>query len=174
MKKVEAKGWARPVVKARSGRGVRTTRWRPGLEPLEVRQTPAVFTVNTLLDTVAVNLRTGTDAQGHVSLRSAIMAANALPGADTILLPNGTLKLTIAGAGEDAAARGDLDIRGDLTIQGRGHTGTVIDGNGLDRVFDVLSGTVSIAQLRHLATIDCPFTLSAGWCSSTRRGTSLA
>jgi exonuclease SbcD len=28
--------------------------------------------------------------------------------------------------------------------------------------------------LRHLATIDCPFTLSAGWCSSTRRGTSLA
>jgi hypothetical protein len=28
--------------------------------------------------------------------------------------------------------------------------------------------------IRHLATIDCPFTLSAGWCSSTRRGTSLA
>ena len=28
--------------------------------------------------------------------------------------------------------------------------------------------------LRHLAKIDCPFATSVGWCSSTRRGTSLA
>src|SRR5262249_45057481 len=67
--------------------------------------------------------------------------------ADTILLPNGTFKLTIAGTGEDAAARGDLDIKGDVTIQGRGHTGTIVDGNGLDRVFHTLSGTTSISQL---------------------------
>ena len=55
------------------------------------------FKVNTLLDTVAVNLKTGKDASGHISLRSAIEAANAKPNSDTILLPNGTIKLTIAG-----------------------------------------------------------------------------
>jgi hypothetical protein len=91
---------------------------------LEVRQTPAVFTVNTALDTVAANLQTGKDTTGHISLRSAIMAANAQPGADTILLPSGIFRLTIAGASEDVAASGDLDILSDLTIQGRGPTAT--------------------------------------------------
>ena len=147
MKKQQTSGTGRSIAKERSGRGLRRNRCRPGLELLEVRQTPAVFGVNTLLDTVAVNLQTGTDAQGHISLRSAIMAANARPGADTILLPNGTFKLTIPGAGEDAAATGDLDIRGDITITGRGHTGTVIDGNRLDRVFQVLSGNATFSQL---------------------------
>ena len=75
-----------------------------------------------------MNLQDGIDAAGHASLLSAIMAANAPPGADTILVPNGTIRLTIAGGDEDAA-RGDLDIRGDLAIQGRGHVGTTIDGN---------------------------------------------
>ena len=67
---------------------------------------------NTTLDTVAVNLKNGKDASGHISLRSAIMAANARPNADTIILPNGTITLTIAGKGEDKAATGDLDIAG--------------------------------------------------------------
>ena len=147
MKKEQPRGTSTPIAKERSRRRFRQTRWRPGLELLEVRQTPAVFAVNTALDTVAANLQTGKDAQGHISLRSAIMAANAQPGADTILLPTGFFRLTIAGTGEDAAARGDLDIRSDITIQGRGTSGTIIDGNGLDRVFDVLSGTVSISQL---------------------------
>src|SRR4051812_17951417 len=129
MKKEQTRGTSRSITKERSGRSLRRNRCRPGLELLEVRQTPAVFSVNTVLDTVAVNLQTGKDAQGHISLRSAIMAANAHPGADTILLPNGTFKLTIAGTGEDAAAKGDLDIRGDLNIQGKGHVNTVVDGN---------------------------------------------
>ena len=86
---------------------------RPGLEPLEGRRVPATFAVNTLLDTVAVDLQDGMDAAGHASLLPAIMAANARPGADTILVPNGTIRLTIAGADEDAA-RGDLDSRLDL------------------------------------------------------------
>ena len=42
-----------------------------------------------------------------------------MPGSDTIKLPAGTFKLTIAGTGEDAAATGDLDINGNLTIQGK-------------------------------------------------------
>jgi hypothetical protein len=147
MKKVKTGGTSRSTAKARSGGDFRKTRWQPGLESLEVRQVPATFSVNTVLDTVAVNLQTGKDATGHISLRSAIMAANAQPGADTILLPNGLFKITIAGTGEDAAAKGDLDVRGDLTITGRGHTGTIIDGNSLDRVFQVLSGNVSLSQL---------------------------
>jgi hypothetical protein len=147
MKKVRPGRTSAPSVQERSRRGPGRPRWRPALELLKARQTPAVFTVNTTLDTVAANLQTGTDAAGHISLRSAIMAANAQPGADTILLPSGVFRLTIAGAGEDAAASADLDILSDLTIQGRGPNSTIIDGNGLDRVFHVLRGITSIAQL---------------------------
>src|SRR5262249_56235631 len=57
---------------------------------------------------------------------------------------NNTYKLTLAGAGEDNAATGDLDIRGDLKIQGAGMP--VIDGNSLDRVFQFFSGKVTIAN----------------------------
>ena len=53
----------------------------PRLEHLEPRIALSTFHVNTTLDTVAVNLRTGKDAAGHISLRSAIMAADAKGGA---------------------------------------------------------------------------------------------
>ena len=87
MNKGPSRGMSRSGAKARPRRGSRGARWRPALESLEVRQVPTTFAVNTPLDTVAVNLQTGKDAQGHISLRSAIMAANASPGADTINLP---------------------------------------------------------------------------------------
>ncbi len=80
-------------------------------------------------------------------LRSAIQAADAKPNADTIILPQGTLSLTIAGAGEDNAATGDLDIRGNLKIKGKGNGVSIIDGNNLDRVFQVISGKVSMSNL---------------------------
>ena len=44
------------------------------------------------------------------SLREAVIAANAAVGPATINLPPGTYGLTLAGAGEDKAATGDLDI----------------------------------------------------------------
>src|SRR5262249_26786486 len=58
---------------------------RPVLEALEDRLAPAVFLVNTTADSVAVSpaAHTGLDSSGHISLRSAIMAANATPGPDT-------------------------------------------------------------------------------------------
>ena len=120
----------------------KATRIEPSLEGLESRVVLSTFSVNTTLDTRAVNLQTGQDATGHISLRSAIQAANALRGPDTIDLPAGVYRLTLAGPGEDAAAAGDLDITGDLTIGGRSASNTVVDGNNLDRVFEVLRGKV--------------------------------
>ena len=125
-----------------------TARFRPLGEALETRRLLSTFKVNTLLDTVAVNLKTGKDASGHISLRSAIEAANSRPNSDTIVLPNGTIKLTIVGPNEDNAATGDLDIKGSVTIKGKRASSTIIDGNSLgDRVFQVLSGRVQISGL---------------------------
>ena len=98
----------------------RVRRLRPGLEGLEGRVTPSTFHVNTLLDTVAVNLKTGTDASGHVSLRSAIMAADANRGSNKIILPAGDFTLTILAASGDGNASGDLNIDANVSIQGRG------------------------------------------------------
>lgn len=62
-------------------------------------------------------------------------------------LPAGTYTLTLAAAGEeDAAATGDLDITGDLTIIGAGAAATIIDGIGGvtgDRVIHVLPGATA-------------------------------
>ncbi len=46
----------------------RRARFRPHGEALETRRVLTTFKVNTLLDTVAVNLKTGKDASGHISL----------------------------------------------------------------------------------------------------------
>ncbi len=74
------------------------------------------------------------------SLREAIIAANVSAGADTITIPADTFTLSIAGDNENAAATGDLDITGNLTIIGsgtHGSTTTTIDGNDIDRVFEI-------------------------------------
>src|SRR3954466_15712741 len=112
--------------------------FRPLLEPLEPRLAPASFTVTTTDDTVATNLTTGKDANGNISLRSAIMATNNLAGSNSISLPAGSYNLTIAGANEDAASSGDLDLKNNLTITGTGPA--VIDAKGLDRAFQVFAG----------------------------------
>jgi len=80
-------------------------------------------------------------AAGVCSLRAAIQEANATAGTDTINLPANKYTLKIVGAGEDAAATGDLDISDDLAIVGAGAKATVIKGKK-DRVFHVQSGTV--------------------------------
>src|SRR5947207_834427 len=74
------------------------------------------------------------------TLRAAIDSANATAGDDIITLPAGTFKLTLTGAGENANATGDLDVTESVTIQGAGQGQTFIDGNGTDRIFDVLGG----------------------------------
>src|SRR5262245_5509563 len=111
--------WGSPMFKfhsKRESRKRRAVRRLPELEGLEGRVVLSTFKVNTMLDTVAVNLHNGKDATGHISLRSAIQAADARGGSNTIILPKGTLTLTIPGANEDQSATGDLDITGNLTI----------------------------------------------------------
>ncbi|MGD8855857.1 MAG: CSLREA domain-containing protein, partial [Chloroflexota bacterium] len=72
---------------------------------------------------------------GQCTLREAIVAANALNTAATIVLsptqavsPPYTYTLSISGGGENQTIKGDLDIAGELTIQGQGADSTVIDG----------------------------------------------
>jgi CSLREA domain-containing protein len=130
---------ARPAPARRAARPAPAARVR--LETLEGRAVPAVYYVTTTADVVD-------PADGLLSLREAVLAANASAGvADTIVLPAGTYTLTRTGADEDAAATGDLDLWDDLTIQGAGAAATVVDGNFTDRVFDVQAGSVTIAGL---------------------------
>lgn len=111
----------------------------------------ATFVVNSTADAVDAIPGDGTcsTAGGVCTLRAAIQEANALAGVDTITVPAGTYLLTIAGINEDAAATGDLDINDALTLSGAGATTTIVDGGGLDRVFQVRSflQTVNISAI---------------------------
>ncbi|MBV8359677.1 MAG: hypothetical protein JO189_17330, partial [Deltaproteobacteria bacterium] len=80
------------------------------------------------------------------SLRHAIQGANASGQDCTIQLQAGTYTLTIpnpASGQDNTAAYGDLDItdRGHtVTIQGKGAGVSIVNGNNIDRVFQVLGG----------------------------------
>jgi len=89
---------------------------------------------------------------GKCTLREAVIAANtdavsgstsgecpAGYGDDEIVLQAGVYSLTIGGTDEDNAQTGDLDILDDLTITGTTADETIIDANGIDRVFEVMS-----------------------------------
>src|SRR5262249_31323523 len=111
----------------RRQRSLRTTTHRPGLEVLEDRCLPSTFTVLNLLDS------------GAGSLRAAVAAANANPGADTIDFDvTGTIALT----------SGQLDITDSLTINGQGASALTVSGEGVSRVFGITGDpTVVIAGL---------------------------
>ncbi len=74
-----------------------------------------------------------TPGGGPGQLRTLITAA---ASGDTIVVPACTITLTGA-AGDDANLTGDLDINQSLTIQGAGAGQTILDGGGLDRVFEI-------------------------------------
>ena len=79
------------------------------------------------------------------SLREAVIASNTNAGPDIITLRSGTYILTLIGANENNSATGDLDIRGDLTINGAVVNRPNIDGNLRDRIFEIIEGvTVNI------------------------------
>jgi CSLREA domain-containing protein len=95
----------------------------------------AVYTVTKTADTADGACDT------DCSLREAILAANANPGPDFILLGSGVYTLAIPGAGEDLGATGDLDVRDDVAIVGVSAENTILDGGQLDRVLDVATGS---------------------------------
>ncbi|MEM9155165.1 MAG: choice-of-anchor Q domain-containing protein, partial [Cyanobacteria bacterium P01_F01_bin.33] len=99
---------------------------------------------------------------GALSLREAVIASNTNADAsDVIELGAGTFTLTIPGADEDDAATGDLDIAGNVTIQGAGADATVIDANDIDRVLEVLeTGTLTLEGV----------TITGGRINSNDRG----
>lgn len=79
------------------------------------------------------------------SLREAVLAANADPGTDVVVLPAGTYLLTLFGEGEDLAATGDLDVTGDLVILGAGAPATVIDAVERDRILHVHGASLTLS-----------------------------
>ncbi|MGB0133207.1 choice-of-anchor Q domain-containing protein [Dokdonella sp.] len=122
----------------------------------------ATITVTTTEDTVA--------ADGQCSLREAITAANtdaafngcpAGSAADEIVLDAAEYRFDIAGAGEDANASGDLDIRSSLTLRGAGADLTRIRGDREDRVFDV-GGAGSEVRIEGVTIRNGAGTLGAG------------
>ena len=112
---------------------------RPYVLPLESRIVPTLtFTVNSFIDGVDANPGDGTalTSAGKVSLRSAVQELN-IAGGGTIILPAGSYTLSILGANEDQAARGDLDLLTPIHVQGAGSGLTTIHGDGSDRLFDI-------------------------------------
>ena len=103
-------------------------------------QSGSTITVNTMQDELNNN--------GNCSLREAIESVNrrtavdncaAPSGGSTIVVPAGTIQLSMSGAGEDANQSGDLDLMANIMIRGAGSDKTFLDGAGADRLFHVMS-----------------------------------
>jgi CSLREA domain-containing protein len=99
-----------------------------------------------LVVTKSVDTDDGVCTADDCSLREAVITANACPGPQTIRVPIGIYALTLTGADEDEARRGDLDIRDDVTIIGGPTSDTPapdgahvveIRGRFADRIFDI-------------------------------------
>jgi predicted outer membrane repeat protein len=75
------------------------------------------------------------------SLREAVIAANALPGADRILLPAGSVQLTITNTGPNpGATQGDLDLTNAVEIVGVSAASSAILALNNDRLFNIIPG----------------------------------
>ena len=101
------------------------------------------YTVNSNFDhpDIAPGDNACVDANGHCTLRAAIIEANAHAGPDTIVVPVGLFRLDIPSDAQNADATGDLDLLGQVTLQGAGADETVIDASDLnERAFDVHAG----------------------------------
>ena len=91
----------------------------------------------------------GTDAPGDggpqddsetMTLRAAVLAANAFDGQATVILEEGFYQLSLLGTNEDGGLTGDLDITGNVSIVARLAGTVTIDAGQIDRVFDVHDG----------------------------------
>ena len=118
----------------------------------------AGFTVDSVADSVDSNPGDGVcaTAAGQCTLRAAIQETNAVPGADNVYLPAGEYSVFIPSLAEDedTVVEGDLDITGDLNIEGAGASAAIVGANDLPaiRVFEVHQGagvTMSDLTVQH-------------------------
>ena len=89
---------------------------------------------------------------GECTARAAIMEANALAGPQTVVLGSGVYVLegeaaSMATESAISEASGDLDILSDITLLGVGAQKTTLHANAIDRLLEIHSGTVQIANL---------------------------
>lgn len=83
---------------------------------------------------------------GDCSLREALLAAEATPEADTVILPPGRHTLSISGMTPDSLDEGDLEVLNfDVTITAP--DGATVDGQGIDTVFRFLNSSSRIENL---------------------------
>ncbi|HKE48599.1 MAG TPA: Ig-like domain-containing protein [Rhodanobacteraceae bacterium] len=107
-----------------------------------------VYTVDRLDDTLPAS---STCDPGNCSIRAAVNAANAAPGA--IVIPAGTYTMTSTTTNDDANANGDIDVANSTSIYGAGIGQTIIQAPSNDRVFDFISavtGTSGSGQTNRL------------------------
>jgi CSLREA domain-containing protein len=97
--------------------------------------TPLPCSTLSVTVTKTADTNDGICSAADCSLREAVIFTNTCPGQQEVRIPAGTYTLTIAGASEDAAATGDLDVTDETIFTGIDNP--VIDGNQLDRVFQI-------------------------------------
>jgi hypothetical protein len=113
--------------------------------PLFAATSPIVFNVNSTADGIDDDLGDGLchTAANTCTLRAAVMQANVAGASSTIVLPAGPYTLVRPALGDDGPDGGDLNLTSPLsgnpviTISGAGAATTIIDANGIDRVFSV-------------------------------------
>ncbi len=123
--------------------------------------------VTTFLDVVDGNtsslaaLLSSPGSDQSISLREAILATNATPGSDIIVLASGNYRLSILGANENHSNTGDLNITDTVELIGTGISSTTIEGLSTDRLFTIDNqATVSFSNM----------TLAGGTAPSNRDG----
>ncbi len=103
---------------------------------LSLQMSAAVqYTVTKLVDTADGNC-----SPSDCSIREAIGASNAAPGA--VIIPAGTYTLGIQGTGEDQNQVGDFDVLMGMGIYGAGRAQTTINGGDIDRLIHVNPGSL--------------------------------